>query len=113
MATTAATTSDHTHHVIVDIHSLAHPQPGPHRHTYVTDVEARIAEGPQTTRRATTLAVHHPRAWMGIEVGFGYDIDDRWYPTFNDRADYAYERALAEVASTDLISVALLGTGQT
>lgn len=101
------------HHVFVDVHSVAHPRPGPRRHTYVTEVEARITEGVQSARRATTLTVHHPRGWMGIEAGFGYDIDDRWYPTFTDRAGHAYEQALAEVASTDLISVALLGTGRT
>ncbi|MDH3194612.1 MAG: hypothetical protein OEM40_09870, partial [Acidimicrobiia bacterium] len=100
-------------HVSVEVYSIAHPQPGPRRHTFRVQVEARIAEGDRSTRRATMVTVHHPRAWMGIEAGFGYDIDSRMYPTFEDRAACAFRHAIGEISSEEMISVALLGSGRT
>lgn len=100
-------------HVSVDVYSVAHPQPGTRRHTFRVQVEARITEGPNSTRRATMLTVHHPRAWMGIEAGFCYDVDSRVYPTFEERAACAYREAITEISSEEMISVALLGTGRT
>lgn len=59
------------------------------------------------------LTVHQPRALTGIKAGFGYDIDFRMYPTFEERAAYAHRQAITVITSEDVITVTLLGTGRT
>ena len=59
------------------------------------------------------LTVHHPRGWMGVAAGFDYDIDPQEYPTFQERAECARRLALEEFPADELISVFLLGSGDT
>lgn len=40
---------------------------------------------------------HQPRAWTGIRTQFGYDIDSRMYPTFEERAAYAHRQAITVI----------------
>jgi hypothetical protein len=61
---------------------------------------------------AARLTVHHPRGWMGVAAGFEYDVDATEYPTFDERAEYVHRQVLAEFPSDEIISVFLLGTGE-
>jgi hypothetical protein len=76
------------------------------------DVDIRVSDGRDEKLYQTRLTIHHPRGWMGIEAGFAYNIDPREYPTFDERADIAYGRAVAALATDQLVSVAMLGTGK-
>ncbi|MDH3306527.1 MAG: hypothetical protein OEO77_03260 [Acidimicrobiia bacterium] len=104
--------SDEVRHVFVEVKSTTHPVPGKERHTFVCDAEVRVSDGPDEVRYTTELTIHHPRGWMGVDGGFAYNIDTTKYPTFEQRAEYACNRAIAACASDQLISVALLGTGK-
>jgi hypothetical protein len=88
------------------------PLPGPERHTYLCDADLRITEGDEVKVCAARLTVHHPRGWMGVAAGFEYDVDATEYPTFDERAEYVHRQVLAEFPSDEIISVFLLGTGE-
>ncbi|NNF87266.1 MAG: hypothetical protein HKM97_01940 [Acidimicrobiia bacterium] len=49
---------------------------------------------------------------MGVEAGFYFEVDDREFPTFAARAEYACLQAVKEFPSDQIISVFLLGTGE-
>ncbi|MBK5267591.1 MAG: hypothetical protein JJE47_09180 [Acidimicrobiia bacterium] len=104
--------TDPVRHVFVDVESTSRPVPGPKRHMFECDVDIRVSDGWDEKLYQTKLTIHHPRGWMGIEAGFAYNIDPREYPTFDERADIAYGRAVAALATDQLVSVAMLGTGK-
>lgn len=96
----------------VEVESTAKPEPGPEHDTYRCDAEIRVTEGSQRTVCPARLTVHHPRAWMGVEARFVYDLDSREFPTFAARAEQACLKVVREFPSDEIISVFLLGTGE-
>lgn len=59
------------------------------------------------------IEIHHPRGWMGAAARFLYELDSRTYPSFEARVERAHELALTRFPADKIISVALLGTGET
>lgn len=49
---------------------------------------------------------------MGAAARFLYELDARHFSTFDERAAYAHSRALAEFPPDKMISVVLLGSGE-
>ena len=96
----------------VEVESTAKPEPGPDRNTYRCEAAIRVREESRTTVCPARLTVHHPRAWMGVEARFYYDLDSREYPTFEARAEQACLRVLEEFPANEIVSVLLLGTGE-
>jgi hypothetical protein len=96
----------------VEVESTAKPEAGPEHNMYRCDASIRVSEGDQSTTCAARLTVHHPRAWMGVEARFFYDLDSREFPTFEARAEQACLQVVREFPSDEIISVFLLGTGE-
>ena len=95
----------------VDVESTSKPE---HQDdVYKCDAEIRIVEGESRQVTKARLSVHHPRGWMGVSAGFTYDLDAREFPTFAARAEEACLRVMKEFPSDEIISVFLLGTGDT
>ena len=97
----------------VEVESTAKPEPGPDRNTYRCDADIRVTEGSQRKVCPARLTVKHPRAWMGVEARFSYDLDSREFPTFEARAEQACLQVVREFPSDQIISVFLLATGET
>lgn len=97
-------------HVEVESTSKPEPEPGSDQHTYICDADIRVSEGSNQKLFKTRLIVLNPKGWTEVAAGFDYDIDSREYPSFEERADGARERALKEFASDELICAILLGT---
>ena len=97
----------------VDVVSTSRPEPGPDRHTYRCEADIRIREGERLRVDHARLLVRHPSGWMGVNAGFGYELDAEAFPTFEARAEQACLWTMDEFPSEDgeLISVFLLGTG--
>lgn len=96
----------------VEVESTAKPERGPERNTYKCEAAIRVSEGNQSSVCPARLTVHHPRAWMGVEARFYYDLDSREFPTFEARAEQACLQVLQEFPSDEITSVFLLGTGE-
>ncbi|NNC90994.1 MAG: hypothetical protein HKN80_00740 [Acidimicrobiia bacterium] len=96
----------------VEVESTAKPEAGPEPNTYRCDAAIRVTEEGQRTTCPARLTVHHPRAWMGVEARFVYDLDSREFPTFAARAEQACLQVIQEFPSDEIISVFLLGTGE-
>ncbi len=101
------------HHMRAEVESTNRPTPGPESHTFTCDVVVRVFEGTEEARYHEAVTIHHPRGWMGVAAGFEYDLDDRLFPTFADRAEQVRTLVLREFPTEELISVFLLGTGET
>ena len=96
----------------VEVESTAKPEPGPEHDIYRCEAAIRVSEGGHRTACPARLTVHHPRAWMGVEARFIYDLDSREFPTFEARAEQACLQVVHEFPSDEIISVFLLGTGE-
>lgn len=105
-------TVDWVRRLRVEVESTAKPEPAPQRSMYRCDADIRVSEGSQHTVCPARLTVHHPRAWMGVEARFVYDLDSREFPTFEARAEQACLQVVQEFPSDEIISVFLLGTGE-
>ena len=103
---------DWVRRLYVDVESTAKPEPGAEPDTYRCEAAIRVSEGEQRTTCPARLTVHHPRAWMGVEARFFYDLDSREFPTFAARAEQACLQVVQEFPSDEIISVFLLGTGE-
>jgi hypothetical protein len=99
--------------VKVDVDSTSRPERVSHHRLYVSDVMVRVCEDDRALVFADRIEVHHPRGWMGVAARFLYEIDSRVYPTFEARAEHAHQLALSSFPANKMISVVLLGTGQT
>ena len=102
----------HTRRLRVDVESTSKPERGEEAHTYKCLAVIRVREGEKHQECSARLTVHHPRGWMGVEAGFVFEVDDREFPTFAARAEYACLQAVKEFPSDEIISVFLLGTGE-
>ncbi len=98
--------------VRVDVESTSKPEPGPERNTFKCFADIRISEGEEHQVCKARLTVHHPRGWMGVSAGFTYEVDGREFPTFAARAEQACLEVIKEFPSDEIISVFLLGTGE-
>jgi hypothetical protein len=96
----------------VEVQSTAKPEPAPERNTYRCVAAIRVSEGSRNMTCPARLTVHHPRAWMGVEARFHYELDSREFPTFEARAEQACLQVVEEFPSDEIISVFLLGTGE-
>ena len=79
----------------------------------MSDVAVRVCEEGRVVLFRDRIEVHHPRGWMGVAARFLYEIDARDHPTFEDRAEHAHRLALSRFPADRMISVVLLGTGDT
>ncbi len=96
----------------VDVESTSKPEPGPERNTFRCLADIRISEEEEHHVCKARLTVHHPRGWMGVSAGFTYEVDGREFPTFAARAEQACLEVIKEFPSDEIISVFLLGTGE-
>ena len=95
----------------VDVESTSKPVHDEKQGVYKCDAEIRIVEAENRQVTRARLSVHHPRGWMGVSAGFTYALDEREFPTFAGRAEEACLRVIREFPSDEIISVFLLGTG--
>lgn len=108
----AAAMADHIRRLRVDVASTSKPERGEAPDTFKCLATIRVAEGEEHHECPARLTVHHPRGWMGVDAGFHFEVDDREFPTFAARAEYACLQVLKEFPSDEIISVFLLGTGE-
>lgn len=101
------------HRLHCEVRSVSRPVPGAENHVFVCDAVIRVAEGEDTTSFRARLSVHHPRGWMGVITAFDYECGDEDLPTFQERAAWACRRVLDEFPADAIVSVFLLGTGDT
>ena len=99
--------------VKVDVDSTSRPEPVSHHRLFVSDVVIRVSEDDRVSLFHDRIEIHHPRGWMGVAARFLYELDSRAYPSFEGRAERAHELALTRFPADRIISVALLGTGET
>ena len=103
---------DWLHSVKVDIDSKTRPEAVSQHRLFVSDVVIRVFEGEESLTFYDRIEIHHPRGWMGAAARFLYEVDDRRFPTFDERAAHARRRARAEFPPDKMISVVLLGSGE-
>ncbi len=96
----------------VDVDSISRPEPVSHHRLFVSDVVIRVFEDDQSKLFQDRIEIHHPRGWMGAAARFLYELDARHFSTFEERAAHAHLRALAEFPPDKMISVVLLGSGE-
>ena len=111
-AAQAAGAAGHIRRLRVDVESTSKPDRGEEPNTFKCLATIRVVEGEEHHQCSARLTVHHPRGWMGVEAGFLFEVDDREFPTFDARAEYACLQAVKEFPSDEIISVFLLGTGE-